>query len=304
MGGFPTGAVTVRVPATSANLGPGFDALGLALQLYDVVTAEVVAGSGAPTIRVDGEGAGEVPLDASHLVHSALATGLEILHAPVPAIRLECRNAIPHGRGLGSSAAAVVAGLSLARRLVADGEDRLSDEALLDVAAGLEGHPDNVSAALLGGLTIAYGGVQGKFHAVRLDPPPTLRCVVCIPPTPLRTEVARTLLPEQVPHADAAHNAARAALLVAALTGLPEVLLPATADRLHQRYREPAMPRSLELVEALRGRGIAAVVSGAGPTVLALGADRVAIPDDLAPDGWRVVPLHVDRNGATAQEWG
>ena len=296
---FAPGPVTVRVPASSANLGPGFDALGLALTLYDVVTAEVVAESGEPVITVTGEGAGGVPLDASHLVLASMAAGLEAMGSPLPAVRLACQNAIPHGRGLGSSAAAIVAGLELARRVVPDGADRMPDEALLGLAAGIEGHPDNVAAALFGGLTIARTTTDGA-RAIRLDVSEALSCIACVPPEPVATEVARGLLPPTVPHADAAHAAGRTALLVAALTGRPDVLLDATEDRLHQDYREPAMPDSLELVRSLRAAGIAAVVSGGGPTVLAMsGTDRVVLPDDLVPVGWRVMELSVDRAGAT-----
>jgi homoserine kinase len=293
------GPVTVRVPASSANLGPGFDALGLALSLYDVVTAEVIATAGEPIITVTGEGAGDVPLDSSHLVHSSLAAGLKALGSPVPALRITCENAIPHGRGLGSSAAAIVAGLELARRLVTGGPARMRDEALLSLAAGIEGHPDNVAAALLGGLTIAFGG-PGAVGAARLDVAEPLSCVACVPREPVATQVARGLLPEQVPHADAAHAAGRAALLVAALTGRPELLLEATEDRLHQDYREPAMPASIALVRALRAAGVAAVVSGGGPTVLALaGPEQLVLPDGLVPEGWWVLPLSVDTVGAT-----
>jgi len=296
---FVAGPVTVRVPASSANLGPGFDALALALGLHDVVTAEVLATSGDPAITVTGEGADGVPLDSSHLVHSSMATGLEALGTPVPAVRLTCENAIPHGRGLGSSAAAIVAGLELARRLVPDGPRRMPDEVLLGLAARIEGHPDNVAAALLGGLTIAYATEQGS-RAVRLDVAEPLSCVACVPPDPVATYVARGLLPPEVPHADAAHAAGRAALLVAALTGLPEVLMDATEDRLHQDYRAPAMPASIELVGAFRSAGVAAVVSGGGPTVLALAAtESLELPPGVVPSAWRALPLSVAPSGVT-----
>ncbi len=282
MAGLRAGPVSVRVPASSANLGPGFDALGLALGLYDVVTAEVTAevtsevpgeatASGGPglEILVEGEGAGEVPLDENHLVYRCLVRGLEELGVDVPPLRLHCVNAIPHGRGLGSSSAAIVGGLALARALVVDGVERWDDEAMFEVAAELEGHPDNVAPAALGGLTVAYGTGAG-FRAARLDVAPDLAFVVFVPPDPLATTVARGLLPDVVPHADAARNAGRAALLVAALTGHPEHLFAATEDALHQGYRAPAMPGSAALISALRANGVAAVVSGAGPTVLAV----------------------------------
>jgi homoserine kinase len=291
------GAVQVRVPASSANLGPGFDALGVALGLHDHVSAEVTGG-GSLLVECAGEGADQVPRDASHLVHRSMALGFEAMDVPLPVVRLVCRNAIPHGRGLGSSSAAIVAGLAAARALVRDGEKRLPDDALFGLAAAIEGHPDNVAPAVHGGFTIAYAGPDGGFHAVRLDVDPSVAFVVHVPPTPLETQVARGLLPAEVPHRDAARNAGRSALLVAALTGRPDQLMAATEDRLHQQYRAAAMPESARLVERLRSAGLPAVVSGAGPTVLAMvGAGEVADALEMAPRGWRSWELPVDHHG-------
>ncbi len=291
------GPVTVRVPATSANLGPGFDALGLALDLTDEITAEVLPTAGVLEIVVEGEGSapGAVPRDATHLVVRSLVDGLRAVGAPVPGMRLTCRNAVPHSRGLGSSAAAIVGGLALARALT-PGVER-SDEELFEQAARIEGHPDNVAPAVFGGFTVALTRTDG-YAAVRLPVHPDVRLHAFVPPSPVSTSVARGLLPAQVPHVDAAANAGRAALLVAALTTRPDVLLEATEDRLHQDYRAPAMPETLAVVSALRGRGAAAVVSGAGPTVLVLGtaadASRLAASvDDVVPDGWRRLDLGV-----------
>ena len=290
--------VTVRVPATSANLGPGFDCLGLALDLHD----EVVVTAGDPgdgdhvEVQVHGEGSGAVPTDARHLVVRALHAALDALGEPHPPLIMTCTNRIPHGRGLGSSAAAVVAGLLAGRALVAGGTDRLDDDALLSLASAMEGHPDNAAACLLGGLTLAWSDAGG-VHAVRLEPRPELRATVLVPAAALSTETARWLLPAQVPHADAAHAAGRTALLVAALTGVPGLLLPATEDRLHQSYRAAAMPGTDALVRALRDAGTAAVVSGAGPSVLVL-AEPGAEPVD-APEGWRLLELAVAREGAS-----
>jgi homoserine kinase len=296
--GLVAGPVQVRVPASSANLGPGYDALGLALTHHDVITAEVIGGTG-PEILVEGEGAGEVPLDASHLVHRAMARGFELLGLPVPTVRLHCRNAIPHARGMGSSSAAIVGGLAVARALAGERGGALDDDRLFVAAAEIEGHPDNVAAAVHGGLTIGYTTEQG-VRAVRLDVVAAVTPVVVVPPEPLSTAVARGLLPESVPHADAAFVAGRAALLVAALTGRTDALLEATEDRLHQGYRAPAMPRSVALVDELRAAGIAAVVSGAGPTVLALPRPaQVADVTERAPDGWRPLVLEVDTCGVT-----
>lgn len=288
----------VRVPATSANLGPGYDALGLALTFHDEVAAEVTSpDDGSVVITVTGEGAGTVPDDETHLVHRALARGFAAMGVPTPGVRLHCANAVPHGRGMGSSSAAIVAGLSLARALVADGEQLLDDDALFALAADLEGHPDNVAAAVYGGLTIALGE-PGDFRAVRLDVTSPVVPVVLVPSAPLETKVARGLLPVSVPHADAAFNAARAALLVAALTGHPEQLMTATEDRLHQPYRAEAMASSAHLVRRLRDHGHPAVISGAGPTVLVL-ADP-GQPGEVAaqaPEGWRGLVLDIDGDG-------
>jgi homoserine kinase len=303
--GLVTGPVRVRVPASSANLGPGFDALGVALALHDVVTAQVADGFGDPArpgvaIECTGEGAGTVPRDASHLVYRAMVRGFGSMDVPVPGVHLSCENRIPHGRGLGSSSAAIVAGLATARALVADGVERMTDDELFGLAAEMEGHPDNVAPATYGGFTIAYGeqGSTDGFHAVRLDVDPAVCLVVLVPGTVLETRVARGLLPSHVPHADAARNAGRAALLVAALTGRPDQLMAATEDRLHQQYRAEAMPDSARLVEALRADGFPAVVSGAGPTVLALvAAEAVGEVTERRPAGWRATELAVDPYG-------
>jgi homoserine kinase len=296
-------SVTVRVPATSANLGPGFDCLGLALALYDevVVTAGDPADGDHVDVAVQGEGAGSLPADAQHLVVRAVHAALDAMHAAHPPLSLSCTNRIPHGRGLGSSAAAVCAGLLAGRALVADGTTRLDDDAVLSSASGLEGHPDNAAACLLGGLTVAWSDddMPGGVHAVRLEPGPDLRTTVLVPTGQLSTETARRMLPSTVPHNDAAHTAGRAALLVAALTGVPgrpDLLLPATDDRLHQRYRATAMPETDDLVGSLRAAGRAAVVSGAGPSVLVLTEGESA--PVVAPAGWTALELDVDRTGA------
>ena len=280
---------------------PGFDALGLALDLRDRVTAEVLdesaVGSG-PQITVEGEGSGTVPLDAGHLVHRSMEAAFDQMGCATPAVRLHCTNVIPHGRGLGSSSAAIVAGVCAARGLVAGGSLLMDDDAVFALAADLEGHPDNVAPAFYGGFTVAYAD-GGRFHATSVSVDPRVCAVAFVPPQPVETKVARGLLPETVPHADAAANAGRAALLVAALGGRPELLLPATEDRLHQRFREPAMPESLALVDDLRADGLPAVISGAGPTVLVLtdtGSREAVLA--RAPQGWRVLSLAVENHGA------
>ena len=293
---FVTGPVTVSVPATSANLGPGYDSFGLALDHRDSVTATVLEGR-ASEIVVRGVGEASLPLDERHLVHRAVRSAFERMGLPVPAVRLECDNVIPHARGLGSSSAAIVAGVCTARALVAGGSLLMDDDAVLDLAAELEGHPDNVAPALLGGFTVAYRD-GGHSRAVQVDLDPRVEVVAFVPADGVETSVARGLLPSAVPHGAAAANAGRAALLVAALGRHPELLLAATEDRLHQDYREPAMPESLRLVRELRGDGIPAVVSGAGPTVLVL--TSTAEQESVArrvPAGWSVLTPPIDRDG-------
>ncbi|WP_375492363.1 homoserine kinase [uncultured Jatrophihabitans sp.] len=294
-------SVRVRVPATSANLGPGFDALGLALSLHDVVTARVI--ERGVQVEVRGEASAEVARDESHLVVATMRRTFDELAVPQPGLALDCANSIPHARGLGSSAAAIVAGVLLARALVADGRQRLPDADALSLAASIEGHPDNVAPCLLGGLTIAWGDAAGGFRAIRREVDPAVVPVALIAPFAASTVVARELLPATVPHADAAFTAGRAALLVAALTATPQALVDATQDRLHQTYREPAMPQAIALVEALRARDHAAVVSGAGPTVLVLARGQVEAESVVAtaPTGWRAQLLSVDARGAVVE---
>jgi homoserine kinase len=294
---FRAGTVHVRVPATSANLGPAFDAVGVALALYDDVVARI--GDDGLVLDVAGEGADEVPRDDTHLVARAMRTVFERLGGQPRGIELVCANRIPHRRGMGSSAAAIVAGVLIGRALVVGGDIALADAHLLDLAAELEGHPDNVAACLFGGLTIAWTD-DGGTEAVRLEPDPALSPVVFVPPATASTDDARDVLPRQVPHADAAFNAARSALLVAALTARPETLLAATDDRLHQPYRTAAIRDSAALVGKLRATGLPAVVSGAGPTVLVLARTPAEVGAALeqAPDGWRAEQVAVALTGA------
>ena len=281
---FRAAPVRIRVPATSANLGPGFDAFGLALGIYDDVIARI--GDHGLAVDIAGEGADDIPRDKRNLVARAMRATFERLGGQPRGIEIVCANRIPHGRGLGSSAAHIVAGVLAARELVLGG---LPDAEVLEIAAHVEGHPDNVAACILGGLTIAYGPAD----AVRLDVHPDVMPVAFVPGTKSSTAKARRLLPDVVPHADAARNAGRAALLVEALTRRPDLLMPATEDWLHQSYRAEAMPRSAALVASLREAGIPAVISGAGPSVLAFGG-----ADFHAGRGWTVVPLPVSTNGA------
>lgn len=289
--------VRVRVPATSANLGPGYDALGLALTLYDDVTVRIAAGGAQIDVAGEGE---SVARDESHLVVRAMRATFDRLGAHPPGLALSCANRIPHGRGLGSSAAAIVAGVAAARALTSDGAERLPDEDAFAHAAALEGHPDNVAACWYGGLTIAWTDGH-TVRAARTEVVPVIRPVALIPQFPSSTEAARGVLPATVPHADAAFTGAHAALLTAVLTGAVPAgaLFDATADRLHQSYRAASMPMSAELVAALRDDGLAAVVSGAGPTVLVLARSDVEVQRvrERVPDGWTCAELSVDPAG-------
>jgi homoserine kinase len=294
------GEVRVRVPASSANLGPGFDSLGLALALYDDV--EVSVASDGVAVEVEGEGAGRVPCDDSHLVVSAMRTAWNIVGDAPSGLRMRCRNAVPHSRGLGSSAAAAVAG-AVAAVVLAGRDVELERETILQVAAGMEGHADNAAASLLGGFVIAWetaGNTSERFHAVRLDAHPGIHPVALVAGTESLTSTTRGLLPDRVPLVDAAFTGSRTALAVLAFTQRPELLMPATEDRLHQGYRRPAYPESADLVDVLREAGVPATISGAGPTVLALTSDG-ELPGDLDLHGFTPLPLPVDTAGAQVE---
>ncbi len=307
--------VRVRTPATSANLGPGFDSLGLALQLYDEVEV-AVRDDDRVVVRVDGEGADDVPHDGTHLVVRAMRRTFEEVGERLPGLEVACTNRVPHGCGLGSSASAIVAGVTAARVLL--GQDggigaHLDRDRVFAMAAQIEGHPDNVAPCVYGGFTIAWRA-EDAWRAAPLVPSSRVSPVVCVPEERLSTEAARGLLPESVPHNAAAFTAGRAALLVAAVTGHPELLLEATADQVHQSYREPAMPASVRLLHELRERdGLPAVISGAGPTVLVLGRssddeasvedagrisrERVGSMGELAGTRWQIRPIRIDLAG-------
>lgn len=292
--GFVTGAVTVAVPATSANLGPGFDCLGLALDLHDELTGEVT--EAGLSIEIEGEGEHTLPRDQRHLVVRSMRTAFVALGLEPPGLRLRFRNRIPHARGLGSSSAAIVGGLALARALAGPDGPGLDDASMLRLANELEGHPDNVAPALRGGFVIS-GQAGGEVWAVRSPITPEIHPVVFVPPDPVSTELARGLLPAQVDHAAAAADAGRAALLVAALAGADADLVRATEDFLHQDFRAPAMPASHALVQRLRALGLAAVISGAGPTVMVLATGDVDEVLAHCPDGWWAHAGAVDHAG-------
>jgi homoserine kinase len=292
-------AVAVEVPASAANLGPGFDAIGLALGLYDRV--EVAVAPGGVTVEVIGEGAGRLPCDETHLVARATLTTLDALGAAVPGLALRCHNAIPHARGLGSSAAAAVAGVAAGYALAGVELDGIARAGrALQLVAAFEGHADNAAPSLLGGLTIAWARAGEGFRAVRVEPHPDLVPVLLVPAVESATAQARGLLPAAVPHADATFNIARTALLLHGLTAgpalLPELLLDGTEDRVHQPYRRGAYPATAALVDSLRAHGVPAVVSGAGPAVLALTSGD-PLPAGVDLTGFEVRRLPVDQCG-------
>jgi homoserine kinase len=297
--------VVVRVPATSANLGPGFDTLGLALSVYDEIVVTALPAPGVE-IDVEGEGAASVARDETNLVVRAIAHAYAAVGRELPGLRLEARNVIPHGRGMGSSGAAVVSGLLAAKGLL-EGEVDLGPETLLRLATEMEGHPDNVAPALFGGLTIAWVDENGPQHK-QLIVHRGVAPLVFVPEFTMSTEVARSLQPLQVPREDAVFNVSRSALLIAALMQSPELLMAATEDKLHQNYRAQAMPETDRLVRMLRAAGFAAVVSGAGPSVLVL-ADgpgrRLAAAELVAgiDTPWEALMLAVDVRGGTVKPY-
>jgi len=286
--------VTVRFPATSANLGPGFDTFGLALDLCNDVTVDTDAPSG---VTWEGEGADELAVDGSDLVSTTMAAIASSMDTPLPSLALHGVNRIPLGRGLGSSSAATVAGVVLASRVLDLGIDRGDAFSVFAEAAGIEGHPDNAAPAVFGGLTIA---VDGAVH--RLEPHPALRAVVLVPSVRLDTASARDALPDRVPMADAVFNLGHAALLVEALTTDPSLLQEALRDRLHQDARlelVPEMADQFDRIQALRR--VPVCVSGAGPSLIAFPLDGAEIPPEAleGPGEWRAVPLAIRREGFT-----
>jgi len=308
---------TVQVPGTSANLGPGFDSLGLAVSLYDTLSVGTLPG-GVLEFDLRGEGVKELPRDSSHLVVQAMDLAFARLGYRRPGLRITARNVLPHGRGLGSSASAIVAAITAANALV-DAPDRQDTQWVLQLASEMEGHPDNVAPAIFGAVAISWreGGV---YSSTKVTPSPKVVPVVAIPDYEVKTELARRLLPAAVPHADAAANSGRTALLVHALKDAPELLTAGTRDYLHQDYRTEAMPESAALVAELRAAGHAAFISGAGPTVMALAngeAEALAVVQSIearsagkgtpgekaggAGVSWRVLRLSVDLEGAKVE---
>ncbi|MCY1674347.1 homoserine kinase [Pseudarthrobacter sp. SL88] len=302
----PGQRVTVRVPATTANLGPGYDSLGMALALHDTLTVESLD-TDELVFDLRGEGADTLPRDGSHLVIRAMDAAFERLGFRHGGLKVTAENVNPHGRGLGSSASAVVAAVSAANAMV-PAESRRGRDWILQLTSEMEGHPDNVAPAIYGALALSWQD-SDQYSSTRAEVAGTVVPIVAVPDFELSTEAARALLPASVGHHAAAMNSGRAALLIHALTRDPGFLLAGTEDYLHQSYRASAMRPSAALIAALRRAGHAAVVSGAGPTVLVLANGEPEAADVLAfisaftgantPEvNWRVLKLAVDVEGA------
>lgn len=297
----------LRVPATSANLGPGYDCMGLALSWEDVIEVHAAPrqdpGAARLSVEITGQGAETLPTDASHLVIALVEKILAERGYALPDLQVWAHNTIPHSRGMGSSAAAVATAVVTASQLLPEG---LTTEEKLQIGSRIEGHPDNYVPALLGGVALSWED-EGRFATVQLQPHPQLRTVLAVPDFEQSTETARDLLPTTVPHHEAARNSSRSALLVHALTADPSVLMQATEDSLHQEYRRSAFPASMELVDRLRGTGHAAVISGAGPSVLVLtGGDGAAqaaaeLIGELPGETWNPAILPISTTGATVE---
>lgn len=264
--------VHIRVPATSANLGPGFDCLAMTLDLWNEVDLTVV--SSGVQFSISGEGQAQIPRDETNLIWRSAAYIFEQAGQPLPGLRIECRNQIPLGSGLGSSAAAILAGMLGANALLSEPFTRRQ---VLDLAAEMEGHPDNVSAALLGGLVVVISQ-GGTFLSTQFSTPP-LRVAVVLPEVYLPTKVARAVLPRQVPLADAVYNLGRVPLVVEALrTGNLDLLTQVMEDRLHQPFRLKLIAGAEQAVDCARKAGSAAVaLSGAGPALIAFGDARLLV---------------------------
>ena len=276
----PGTSATVTTPATTANLGPGFDALGLALDWTD--QASVTATDGGLTLSLSGEGEATLPRDERHLVIRTIRLGLQSLGADVAGLHFQARSTIPLARGLGSSSAAIAAGLGLAWGLARQGED-LDRQWAFDLAVHIEGHPDNVGPAIYGGFTIGWQN-QGIWKLVHSPVSDNNQITALVPSTVLKTTQARSVMPQGIPLADAIANSARTALLVHALSTDPALLFDATEDFLHQEYRRELYPVSLRLVDDLRAEGLAAAISGAGPTVVVFHTRSGSALTDLVLD--------------------
>ena len=272
--------VRVKAPATTANLGPGYDCLGLALDVWNTIEVEILDG-GEPVVEVSGEGAGELGTGRDNLVHRSMEFLFHEAGEEMPVVRIRCENDIPLARGMGSSAAAIAGGLVAANAICSRAfpDRNFTDNDLLEMAATIEGHPDNVAAAVMGGMQLVvvdHTEDGRKLYTVPVSVPPGLRAVVFVPDVRIATEDARAVLPDKIPMADAVHNMGRVGLLVASMaTNHLEYLAIATQDRLHQPYRQPLFPAMKVIFKAALDAGALGVfLSGSGSTILALTQGR------------------------------
>lgn len=296
-----SGAVRVVVPASSANLGSGFDSAGLALSMFDEIEASFTDKPGVQ-VDVDGEGRNSLPRDENHFIARVMLKTFANLSMPVQGLYLRCINRIPHGRGLGSSAAAISAAVVAARALAGTQGTRMDDQGALELASSLEGHPDNVAACLYGGFTVSWIDENSLARAVKIKAHESIIPVMMIPRFEVDTEQARALLPSHVPHRDATYNISRSALLVHAMTSDPDYLFEATSDRIHQEYRRPSMQSASALVTSLRMKNHAAYISGSGPTVCVLtNSEKVEEVISLVPDEFEAQQLAIAQSGASVQ---
>lgn len=294
---IPVGkSVHVKVPASSANLGPGFDTLGLAVGLYDHVDVEVI--DQGLEVEVTGEGSGEVPLDERHLVVRAIREGLREADVTVRGLRVRCNNSIPQSRGLGSSAAAAVAGVAAANGLAGF---PLSDKQLIQLASTFEGHPDNAAASILGNAVVSWtnipidGRTAPQYYAAGVEVHKDIKITAFVPDFHASTEAVRRVLPTDVSHRDARFNVSRTAVMTVALRDDPTLLWEGTRDRMHQPYRAEVLPVTAEWVNRLRNQGYPAFLSGAGPTIMVLSTEKVdkALIDEATGRGIRVYEFDV-----------
>lgn len=288
--------VRVRVPASSANVGSAFDCAGLGLDVWDDVTAQLSTERGI-RVAVSGVGAETLPNDCTHLVARAMKLGFDALGVHPHGVDITCMNRIPHGQGLGSSAAAIIAGIVAARALVSHGESLLSDDDLLTVALQLESHPDNLAASLFGGFNIAWVNDDGRAEHCTVSAHPDVAITMCLPNTITPTAEARAVLPEEIPLHDAVINIGASALLLHAITVEPSLLFAATRDAIHQPRRRSCFPESLALMTTLRAAGLPAVISGAGPAVLVFASPDLVAPHVVSPD-WQVQSMAIAPQGA------
>ncbi|WIM69500.1 homoserine kinase [Corynebacterium suedekumii] len=287
--------VTVTVPGSSANLGPGFDTLGLALGIYDTIEVEITE-SGLE-VEVYGEGEDDLPRDGSHLVVKAIRSALNAADAQAPGLRVVCTNTIPQSRGLGSSASAAVGGVVAGNALAGE---PLTTEQVVQLSSAFEGHPDNAAASVLGAAVVSWtttpvDGSQPGYRAVSVPVDERIRATALVPDFHASTQAVRRVLPSHVTHTDARFNVSRTAVMTVALQNHPELLWEGTRDRLHQPYRADVLPVTAEWVNRLRNRGYAAYLSGAGPTIMVLSTEPVdrSILDEARTAGLKVHELAV-----------